>query len=257
VTTPLIAGAEPWSSSGNSLGVLVLHGFTGNPQSMRPLAEALAAAGFTVDLPLLPGHGTTVEDMIPTRWEDWSAAAEAAYRSMASSCERVVVVGLSMGGTLTCWLAARHAEIGGIALVNPLVQAPDAEFRAGIQAIIDGGMAVIDGLGSDIKKDGSVEAAYPATPLAPVLSLFEAADALVPTLGAIHCPTLLLSSRVDHVVDPVSGDVLEAALGGPVERIHLEDSYHVATLDHDAPLIERSVVEFACRVAGPGGPVGA
>jgi len=57
----------------------VLHGFTGNPQSMRGLAVALADAGLTVEMPLLPGHGTAVEDMVPTRWEHWSGAAEAAY----------------------------------------------------------------------------------------------------------------------------------------------------------------------------------
>jgi carboxylesterase len=255
VVTPLIPGAEPWSSSGNSHGVLVLHGFTGTPQSMRPLAEALASAGFTVDLPLLPGHGTSVEDMIPTRWPDWASGADAAYRSLAARCDRVVVAGLSMGGTLTCWLAARHPAIAGIALINPLIQAPDAEFRAVIQSLLDGGVEVVDAIGSDIKKAGSVEAAYPATPLAAALSLFEAADALVPVLGDIRCPTLLLTSRDDHVVDSTSGDLLVAALGGPVERIHLEDSYHVATLDHDAPIIERSVVEFSDRVLGPIGTV--
>ncbi len=250
MSAPLIPGAEPWSSTGGSHGALVLHGFTGNPQSMRPLAEALAAAGFTVDLPLLPGHGTAVEDMIPTRWEDWSAAAEDAYRSLAERCDSVVVAGLSMGGTLTCWLATRHPEIAGIALVNPLIQAPDAEFRAGVQAVLDSGSEVFEAIGSDIKKEGAAEAAYPGTPLAPVLSLFEAADALVPVLGDIHCPVLLLSSREDHVVDPVSGDLLERSVSGPVERVHLEDSYHVATLDNDAPLIEKSVVDFAFEVLG-------
>src|SRR5664280_811509 len=133
VTAPIIPGCEPWSADGGSHGVLVLHGFTGNPQSMRPLAEAVAAAGYTVELPLLPGHGTAVEDLVPTRWDDWSEGAEAAYRALAARCDKVVVSGLSMGGTLTCWLAARHPEIAGIAVVNPLIQAPDAEFRAGIQ----------------------------------------------------------------------------------------------------------------------------
>ncbi len=254
MTAPIIPGAEPWSSPGGSHGVLVLHGFTGNPQSMRPLAEAVAAAGFTVELPLLPGHGTAVEDLVPTRWEDWSEGAEAAYQALAARCDKVVVSGLSMGGTLTCWLAARHPEIAGIAVVNPLIQAPDAEFRAGIQSIIDTGVEVIDGIGSDIKKEGSVEAAYPGTPLAVLLALFEAVDALEPTLGAIRCPTLLLNSREDHVVDPVSSDVLERSVGGPVERIHLDNSYHVATLDLDAPLIEQSVVDFAFEVmSGSGG----
>jgi len=253
VTAPLINGAEPWSATGGSNGVLVLHGFTGNPQSMRPLAEALADAGLTVDLPLLPGHGTALEEMVPTRWDDWSGAAEAHFQALAARCDHVAVVGLSMGGTLTCWLAERHPHLSGIALVNPLVHAPDAEFRAGIAALIEAGTDTFDGIGSDIKKMGSAEAAYAGTPLAAALSLFEGADEVETKLSDIHCPTLVLSSREDHVVEPVSGDVVVDQVSGPVERIWLEDSYHVATLDNDAPMIEAKVVEFALTVlGGPG-----
>jgi carboxylesterase len=247
-------GCEPWSAEGGANGVLVLHGFTGNPQSMRPLAEALAAAGFTVDLPLLPGHGTAIEDMIPTRWDDWSGTAEAHFQALAARCDHVLVAGLSMGGALTCWLAERHPHLPGIVVVNPLVQAPAVELIEGAQALLDAGIATIDGIGSDIKKEGPVEAAYPGTPLAAGLSLFEAVGDVEERLGDIHCPVLLLSSREDHVVDPVNGDVLEAKVSGPVERIVLEDSYHVATLDNDAPLIEAKAVEFAVAVlGGPGG----
>ena len=247
-------GCEPWSAEGGSNGVLVLHGFTGNPQSMRPLAQAFAAAGFTVDLPLLPGHGTAVEDMIPTRWDDWSGAAEAHFQALAARCDRVLVAGLSMGGALTCWLAERHPHLPGIVLVNPMVQAPAVELIEGGQALLDAGVATIDGIGSDIKKEGPVEAAYPGTPLAAGLSLFEAVADIGAHLGDIHCPVLLFSSREDHVVDPVNGDVLETAVRGPVERIVLEDSYHVATLDNDAPLIEARTVEFLGAVlGGPGG----
>jgi len=254
VTAPLIPGAEPWSAEGGANGVLVLHGFTGNPQSMRPLAEALATAGFTVELPLLPGHGTALEDMVLTRWEDWSGSAEAHFQALAARCDHVAVVGLSMGGTLTCWLAERHPHLSGIAVVNPLVHAPDAEFRGGIQSLLDAGTESFDGIGSDIKKVGGVEAAYAGTPLAAVLSLFEGADEVEAKLADIHCPTLVLSSREDHVVESVSGDVVEQQVSGPVERIWLEDSYHVATLDNDAPLIEAKVVEFATSVlGGPGG----
>ena len=253
MTAPIIPGAEPWSAPGGSHGVLVLHGFTGNPQSMRSLAEACAAAGFTVELPLLPGHGTAVEDMLPTRWADWSGAAEAHFQALAARCEQVVVAGLSMGGTLSCWLAERHPGIAGIAVVNPMVQAPDEESRQGIAALVDAGTELIDAIGSDIKKEGMVESAYPGTPLAPALSLFEGADEVLAELGAIRCATLLLSSREDHVVDPVSGDVLEQKAGGPVERVFLENSYHVATLDWDAPLIESRVVEFAGTAMGGAG----
>lgn len=224
--------------------MLVLHGFTGNPQSLRPLAEAVAAAGFAVDLPLLPGHGTVVEEMVPTRWDDWSAAAEAAFDALAASCEQVAVAGLSMGGTLACWLAERHPEIVGVAVVNPLLQSPPQEFLDGIQSLLDAGTEVVEGIGSDIAKEGAVEAAYSGTPLAPALSLFEAADRVGKHLAEIRCPTLLLSSREDHVVDPASGDLFERSVGGPVDRVHLERSYHVATLDWDAPLIEQRVVKF-------------
>jgi len=252
VTAPIMQGAEPWSAAGGADGVLVLHGFTGNPQSMRPLAEAVAAAGYTVELPLLPGHGTALEDMVPTRWEDWSGAAEAHFQALAARCDHVAVVGLSMGGALTCWLAERHPHLSGIALVNPLVHAPDAEFRAGIASLVEAGTDTFDAIGSDIKKEGGVEAAYPGTPLAAVLSLFEAADEVEAKLADIHCPVLVLSSREDHVVEPVSGDVVVDGVSGPVERVWLENSYHVATLDNDAPLIEARVVAFLGSVFGGG-----
>ncbi len=233
--------------------MLVLHGFTGNPQSMRPLAQVLATVGYTVDLPLLPGHGTAIEDMVPTRWEDWSGAAEAAYQALAERCEKVAVTGLSMGGTLACWLAEHHPGIAGIAVVNPLADPPVEEFTDGIRALLDAGTEVIDGIGSDIAKEGVVEAAYPRTPLAAALSLFEGVGEVAGRLSAIRCPTLLFSSREDHVVDPASGDRLERSVSGPVVRVRLDRSYHVATLDWDAPLIEQGVVDFALEVmGGPG-----
>ena len=110
---PVIKGAEPFASPGGPGGVLVLHGFTGNPQSMRPLAEALAAAGFAVDLPLLPGHGTDMSELLDKRWSDWCATAEQALTDLEKRCESVVVVGLSMGGTLTCWLAELRRSNAG------------------------------------------------------------------------------------------------------------------------------------------------
>jgi carboxylesterase len=253
MSAPIIPGAEPWSSDGGSHGVLVLHGFTGNPQSMRPLAEAAAKAGFTVDLPLLPGHGTAVEDLIPKRWDDWSGAAESAYQALAARCDKVMVAGLSVGGTLSCWLAEHHPDLPGIAVINPMIDPPPEELRQLAQSMLAEGAEVTDGVGSDIAMDGSFEAAYPGLPLAPAISLFEALDEVSAGLGQIRCPVLLLSSRVDHVVDPVSGDILERSVGSPVERVHLEKSFHVATLDWDAPLVEEKVVEFAARVlGGPG-----
>src|SRR5437868_8083932 len=114
MTAPIIPGAEPESIDGGPNGALVVHGFTGNPSSMRGVAEALAAAGFAVELPLLPGHGTSVEDMLTTDFTDWAATAEAAYLDLAGRTNSLVTVGLSMGATLAAWVAARNPAIAGL-----------------------------------------------------------------------------------------------------------------------------------------------
>ena len=241
----VIAGAEPQSWAGGPDGVLVLHGFTGNPSSMRPLATAFAGAGFTVELPRLPGHGTTVEEMMTTGWADWSGAADEAYRSLAARCERVVVAGLSMGGTLTCWLAIRHPDIAGIVCVNPMVEPPAESFMDMMRATLEQGVAIIPGIGSDIARPGVTESAYLGTPIAPLLSLLEAVIGMAPRLPEIRCPVLLLNSPQDHVVPPSASDLLASSVSGPIERVTLARSYHVATLDYDREEIETRAVDFA------------
>lgn len=244
----LMPGAEPWSAEGGPVGVLVVHGFTGNPQSMRPLAEAFARAGYTVDLPLLPGHGTQLADMVPTRWSDWSAAAESAYDALAARCERVVVAGLSMGGTLTVWLAARHPEIAGIVCINPLVDGHAPVVSATVDAARASSEEIFPAIGSDIAREGVVEQAYPGTPVQALISLVQAARDLQPELAKVRCPVLLLTSTEDHVVETASSDLLEASVSGSVTRVSLPNSYHVATLDNDAELVQERAVEFARRV---------
>ena len=248
MTASLLPGAEPFSHQGGPNGVLVCHGFTGNPGSMRSLAQAFAAADYTVELPLWPGHGTSVDDMIPTRWDDWAGVAEAAFVELAGRCERLVVAGLSMGGTLTCWLAANHPEIAGIVCVNPAIEPPADSFIEVVNGMADTGADRLQGIGSDIAMPGISEGAYLETPIAPLLSLFEAQAALAPRLGEIRCPLLLLNSPQDHVVPPSSSDFLAARVSGPLERVTLERSYHVATMDYDREEIERRAVEFANKV---------
>jgi carboxylesterase len=253
VTAPILPGAEPYSATGDARGALVLHGFTGNPQSMRGLALALADAGLTVEMPLLPGHGTEVADMVPTRWEDWSAAAEAAYVDLAARCEAVAVVGLSMGGSLSVWLGERHPEIAALVLVNPLIVPPDADTVAFINSMVDAGDELAPGVGSDIALEGSVESAYAELPLQAALSLFAGAAAVEAELESVICPVLLFTSTQDHVVPTVSSDRLAEAVKGPVERIILERSFHVATLDHDKDEIEARTVAFISDVLPPSG----
>jgi len=238
-------GAEPFAHAGGPGGVLVLHGFTGNPQSMRPLAEALADLGLAVELPLLPGHGTDPSDLVDKTWADWSTAADAALLGLEERCEHVVVVGLSVGGSLTCWLAEHHREILGIAVVNPMVEPPAESFRDVIRGLLDTGEEYAPGVGSDIAKPGLTELAYSGTPLRAALSLFEGLDDLAANLQKISCPALVITSRQDHVVPPSSSDLLVSSVSGPVEHVMLDKSYHVATLDYDAEEITDRIVRFA------------
>ncbi|KLR62008.1 esterase/lipase [Actinobacteria bacterium IMCC26207] len=244
----VIAGAEPMSVEGGPTGVLVLHGFTGNPQSMRPLAQAFVEAGYSVEQPLLSGHGTAVEDMLDTTWEDWSADAEAAYQSLASRTESVVVAGLSMGGSLTLWLATKHPEIAGIICVNPATQVPP-EVRDFVASMVEAGDIVMTGIGSDVADPNSPESAYADTPLKPLISMFDAAVHTQSALPDVKCPLLLFTSPQDHVVSPTDSDYLADVYGGPVERVSCERSYHVATLDYDKEMIIDRSMKFIRTVS--------
>ncbi|MEY2421556.1 MAG: carboxylesterase [Acidimicrobiaceae bacterium] len=245
---PIIRGAEPESIDGGPNGALVIHGFTSNPHSMKGVAHALADAGFAVELPLLPGHGTAVEDMIPTGWSDWLGAAEEAYGKLAARVPgNVIVVGLSMGGALTCWLASEHPELAGIVAINAVVTQPEGMAEI-VQQLLDNGDEVMDGIGSDIADPEVHELAYPETPLRPLLTMMEAAGEFQERLRRIACPVLIVTSRQDHVVAPENSDVLAESVTGPVERLWLERSYHVATQDYDKAEVEAAVVDFAKRV---------
>ncbi|MFM8794127.1 MAG: alpha/beta hydrolase [Acidimicrobiales bacterium] len=247
---PVIPGAEPFSHVGEGdIGALVLHGFTGNPGSMRELAEACARAGFHVELPQLAGHGTAVEDMIPTRWADWTASVEAAYSALAARASRIVVLGLSMGGSLTLWTGLQHPSVRGLVCVNPATQPQAPEVLDMLKGMIDAGTEMMDGIGSDIADPDVHETAYPGTPLAPAHSFM--VDGLMPMsqrFGELKMPLLLFTSVQDHVVNPADSDALAASYGGPVERVILERSYHVATQDYDKFHIFEKSVDFVRRV---------
>ncbi len=242
--TEILPGCEPFSVKNGPLGVLVLHGFTGNPTSMRPLAERLAAQGYSVELPRLPGHGTSVEDMMTTDWSDWSGAALEAYDELAQRSERIGVVGLSMGGGLTAFLGEQRSNMSALVYINPLVKPLGDDVLEGIDALLESGVESFESIGSDIKKEGAAELSYSATPLACAKSLFAGVKDVHENLSKIKAPGLLLSSRDDHVVPPENGDDLVALSGAPIERIWLDDSYHVATIDNDQELVEKATIAF-------------
>jgi carboxylesterase len=243
-----VSSAEAFAHDGSAeIGVLLCHGFTGSPVSMRPWADHLAEAGFTVRLPLLPGHGTHWRDLNKSPWTEWYAHAEKQLVELTGRCASVFVFGLSMGGALTLRLAEEHPEIAGIVLVNPsvLTLRKDAKLLSVLSKVLPS----MPGIGNDIAKPGVLEGCYDRMPLRAAASLSLLWRVVRADLAKITQPTLLLHSAVDHVVEPEnSAAVLKGIASADVEEVVLANSYHVATLDHDAPLIFDRSTDFAKRV---------
>ena len=149
----------------------------------------------------------------------------------------------------TLFRSLHHPETAGLVLINPAVAPPAESFSALLRAAFDAGTVTIPSIGSDIAKPGQSGGGYEATPIAPMMSIFEATDAIAPRLSEISCPALLFSSRTDHVVPTESSDLVERGYGGPLERVMLDHSYHVATLDYDADALVCRAVAFAEKLA--------
>ena len=253
--TEVMPGAEPFSFPGGDgpegrTGVLLVHGFTGNPSSMRSWGEHLATEGFRVLGPRLPGHGTSWQDCNTTTEEDWLRAVGAAFDELAATCEAVVVAGLSMGGTLSIRLAEQRAgRLAGLVLVNPslLTQRLDARLLP-LLARLTPSWAPI---GNDVKKPGVEESAYPKLPTRAMMALRRLWEVTRADLGRITAPVLLFRSVEDHVVEPASSAALLAGISSTdVTEVLLEDSYHVATLDNDAPRIFAESAEWIRKRSG-------
>jgi carboxylesterase len=243
----IMTGAEPFNYDGSEIGVLLCHGFTGTPQSMRPWGEYLADRGYTVRVPRLPGHGTTWQELNRTRWEDWYSCVDTVFRELHQTCERVVVCGLSMGAALTLQLAQEHGpRISGLVLVNPAVKFDDPRtFLLPVLKHIKGSLG---GVSNDIKREGVTELAYTRTPLKAAHSELVAWQSVIRDLPEVTQPVLLLRSPQDHVVPASSSALILSRISSQdFAEILLEDSYHVATIDNDAPRIFDESAKFIER----------
>ncbi|GAA4682632.1 alpha/beta fold hydrolase [Streptomyces chumphonensis] len=247
---PLLPGCEPMRHDGSDeIGVLISHGFTGAPQSVRPWGQYLADRGLSVSVPLLPGHGTRWEDLAVTGWQDWYAALDHELRLLRRRCRQVFVGGLSMGGALALRLAARHGDaISGIAVVNPGMTFPRLQGHA--LPVLRHLVRSAPGITSDIRKEGPEEIGYTRVPLHAAHSLRTLFRLTRGELPQVTQPLLVMHSRVDHVVPPSdSALILRSVSSTDVTETVLENSYHVATLDHDAERIFADSHAFITRLA--------
>ena len=245
-------GCDPWSCEGSGdngdIGILVVHGFTGSPASMRPLAEDLASRGFAIEMPRLPGHGTELKDLLKVRWQDLAREAVAAFERLRARTTRQIAVGLSVGGLLAMRLAqTRGDELSGVVLINPFLGTDAAQAK--LLPLLRLVVPTFPGVVNDIAKPGMDEVGYDRLPLRALYSVTQLVKQVRDALPELTVPTLLLSSREDHVLGTYSTDLVSSRIGASdFEHVWLERSYHVATLDYDYPVILDSTAKFAERV---------
>ena len=247
---PVRPGTETFRAGDGRTGVLLVHGLTGSPWSLRGWAEHLAGAGFRVAVPRLPGHGTSWQELNQTAWTDWYAVVEREFHRLRDDCDQVFAGGLSMGGSLVLRLAVRYgSELGGLVLVNPFVSSADPRMPIlPLLRLVTGSTA---GVINDIALPGQDERGYTRLPLHALASLTRLWAELQPALGTVEQPLLLYRSSVDHVIDRSSARmILERVSSSDLTEIVLERSYHVATMDHDAGLIFEGSTGFFRRLAG-------
>ena len=235
---------EPYAADGGTIGAVLCHGLTGMPGSMRAWAEALAQAGLTVRVPRLPGHGTRWQDANQVTWQDWYSTLSSAVDEVRAACTYTFVAGLSMGGTLVLRLAEeRGSDLAGVIAVNAslFTTRKDAKLLPLIRRVVPS----LPPVGNDIKKPGVIEPAYPKLPVKAAYQLSLLWKLTNADLARITQPLLVMTSRNDHVVEPEnSARLMQGAASADKRQIWLEDSYHVATMDNDLPLIIDESLSF-------------
>ncbi|KQW53369.1 esterase [Nocardioides sp. Root1257] len=248
LATPYSVPAQPDLTGGRRIGVLLSHGFTGQPASMTPWAESLAAKGYAVELPRLPGHGTTWQEMNTTTWADWYGEISRAFEKLAAENDAVVVGGLSMGGALVLRLAEDNPDrVAGVMVVNPAIATKRLDVK--LLPILKHLVPSFPGIANDIKKEGVEEHGYTKTPLKAAHSMMQAWPTVAADLPKITAPMIYFRSTEDHVVDEKTQPIITSRISSrDVTVVPLENSYHVATLDNDAVQIFTGSAEFIARV---------
>jgi carboxylesterase len=253
-----IPGAEPWSAPGSGerarTGVVVVHGFTGNCVATRPLGQRLAAEGYAVEVVLLPGHGTSHRDLARTRYADWFGAVQRAAEHLATACSSVVLVGHSMGGTISLDLASRRTDlVDGVAVINPAILDREgvlAKIAPLLQYLVPFvPRDVADMPTNDIARPGAEERSYATVSSRAAQSFLAELPRIRAQLLDLVQPLLVAYSATDHTVPPENSEELLDLVGSDrITRLVVDRSYHIPMLDYDAPRLEAAVVDFVGEV---------
>lgn len=236
---------SPFLLEGGSTGVLLLHGFTGSPPEMRLVGDYLHERGFTVFAPLLPGHGTSVEDLNASKWTDWADCAEKALAELRSRCERVFVGGLSMGSLLTIYLAGRDTLPGAI-LYSPAVKVANRLI------LLSPVLKYLVPKKPKSKKSDLTDPeaahrkwsydAFPSFAAHELLKLIRRAHRLLPQ---VTCPLLIVHSTGDETIQADAAEfTCERAGSTDKELVTLHSSGHVLTVDSEWRRVAEETYRF-------------
>ena len=247
--------AAPFRHHGGRCGILFLHGFTGSPYEMRFLAEQAATAGYTVNVPVLPGHGTTPADLATTTYGQWVDAARSAVGELQNDCDKVMVVGQSMGGLLAIDLAAARlcdsVALLAVPLRLPGVNGVVARLLPAIPTSILRRLPPRSkAQGSDVL-DATVKRENPGYRVLPLAGVAELAILMAktpPLLNAVRCPALVVHGKNDHTA-PVScaATLLTGLSSVDKSLLILERSYHLISADVEKSLVAKRLAAFATR----------
>jgi carboxylesterase len=248
-----VEGAPPgwmqdWAAVGSGknahIGVLLVHGFTGSPPSMRPWGEFLHSKGYTVRVPLLPGHGTKPEDLNKVKWQEWPAKVTYELIELQKTCDTVILIGLSMGGGTVLNVAAANNEvISGIILVNPMIHVRGVPVE--LAFFLSRLQKLRTSVGDDIKRPGITEWGYDHLPTRGVYQLLKMLRVTRRNLSKVTVPVQLFHSVDDHTLPVGNTEIILSEIASQNKtRIELVNSYHVATLDYDQELIFQNSLTF-------------
>lgn len=239
---------QDWAASGSGknahIGVLLVHGFTGSPASMRPWGEFLHSKGYTVRVPLLPGHGTVPEDLNKVKWQEWPTKVEYELNQLRKSCDVIFLIGLSMGGGTILNVATAHNDsITGLVLVNPMIHLKGVPVE--LAFFLSRFQKMRSSVGDDIKRPGITEWGYDALPTRGIHQLLKMLRVTRRNLKNVTVPVQLFHSVEDHTLPVSNTEIILSQIGSSNKtRIELVNSYHVATMDYDQELIFQNSLTF-------------
>lgn len=240
--TSEILGGESVFFKGGKQALTFMHGFTSTPLSVMPVAKELAQVGYTLSLPLLPGFGTTPEDMHTHSAQDWMQAALAAWDDLAREYPRPAVGGISMGGALALYVAAQR-PVSAVVALSPALYL--ADWRAPFVRWVRHLPLWRKSIGNDIKNKQFKELTYSRFSLKSVYDLQLVMRAAREALPKITAPLLTMQSEEDHTIAHKCLDVCFDRAGSQIKEKHrLTDSYHVITMDNDFPFVAETMQAF-------------